>query len=425
MRALEISNLRCFRSTGNIQLAPLTLLVGENSTGKSTFMAGMRLAWDAAFGEKAIEFNEDPFLLGAYDQIARYPGGKGGRAAEFRISTTYRSHREKDLRVTTSFGRHRSQPVMVKQVLETEGVHLNASVSGTKRSLQVRADDQHLTIDLDEGAFRLPQISGRLVEWDGILWRLSKPEYAPAEMNPRFAELWTDFFRIASGNDTRPFALAPVRTKPFRTYDPLSETPTAEGSHIPILLDQLYFRDREQWLWIKGFLEGFGRESGLFRSLQIKPLGKGESEPFQIRVKIAGPPTNLIDVGYGVSQILPIALSALLQPAAKVFLFQQPEVHLHPRAQAELSGLFRNLLKPGYCSQLIAETHSDHLIDRVRADVRDGLWKPEDVTLLFFERKRVDVKIHRIDIDEMGNLVGAPPGYRKFFLEEEERLLGI
>ena len=73
------------------------------------------------------------------------------------------------------------------------------------------------------------------------------------------------------------------------------------------------------------------------------------------------------------------------------------------------------------------ETHSDHILDRVRIDVRDrtSKLKPENVSILFFERKNLGVKIHSLRIDNQGNILDAPEGYRKFFMEETRRSLGL
>ena len=108
-----------------------------------------------------------------------------------------------------------------------------------------------------------------------------------------------------------------------------------------------------------------------------------------------------------------------------MFLLQQPEVHLHPSAQAAMGSLFCQVA--GYERQVVVETHSDHLIDRVRMDVRDGRTKlkPEDVSILYFERNDLDVCIHSLRFDEHGNVQGAPDGYRNFFLEETRRSLGL
>ena len=75
--------------------------------------------------------------------------------------------------------------------------------------------------------------------------------------------------------------------------------------------------------------------------------------------------------------------------------------------------------------QLIVETHSDHLINRVRMDVRDGVasLKPKDVSILYFERNELEVVIHSLEIDENGNVLNAPPSYGRFFLDEVNREL--
>ncbi len=141
--------------------------------------------------------------------------------------------------------------------------------------------------------------------------------------------------------------------------------------------------------------------------------------------RLKGPWRNLTDVGYGVSQVLPVIAELLRSDAPSMFLLQQPEVHLHPSAQAALGSLFCTVAAQG--KQLIVETHGDHLIDRVRMDVRDGTTglKPEDVSLLFFERGDLEVSIHSLRIDEAGNVLDAPPSYRQFFLEETNRSIGL
>ena len=132
---------------------------------------------------------------------------------------------------------------------------------------------------------------------------------------------------------------------------------------------------------------------------------------------------NLIDVGYGVSQVLPVLTEVLRPDAPSMMLFQQPEVHLHPSAQAALGSLFCSVAAAG--RQLIVETHSDYIIDRILLDIRDKRTdlKPEDVSILYFERGDRDVTIHSIRIDAEGNVLDAPEGYRKFFKDELNRVI--
>ena len=72
------------------------------------------------------------------------------------------------------------------------------------------------------------------------------------------------------------------------------------------------------------------------------------------------------------------------------------------------------------------ETHSDYLINRVRMDIRDdrSQIQAKDVSILFFESADENVIIHSLKVDESGNIIGAPPSYRKFFMDEIEREIG-
>ena len=191
-----------------------------------------------------------------------------------------------------------------------------------------------------------------------------------------------------------------------------------------------YFQKQKEWTRLKKRIEDFGKDAGLFDEISIKPLGKRDSEPFQVQVRkfaggLKGPQRNLIDVGYGVSQVLPVITELLRDDAPPVFLLQQPEVHLHPSAQAALGSLFCQVASSN--CQLVVETHSDHLLDRVRMDIRDGKvpLKPDDVSILFFERGALDVHIHSLRLDGKGNVLGTPDSYRRFFMVETTRSLGL
>ncbi len=77
---VSIDHFRGFRKVTNAKISPLTLLIGENSAGKTSFLALIRLAYDLLSYSPSVSFNKVPFLLGAYEQVAHYRGGKGGRA---------------------------------------------------------------------------------------------------------------------------------------------------------------------------------------------------------------------------------------------------------------------------------------------------------------------------------------------------------
>lgn len=448
LKAICLENVRCFTETGRIPLAPLTLLVGENSTGKSSFLALSRVAWDIVYNPGNIDFNEEPFLLGAYDHIANFRGGPRGRSKFFRIYLELPIHERlwkgmEDERSSVAsfeavFKRGVGQPVLTDFAVDfraykfrVEFGEKSANVVFSKGEAVAQtkfpfADDVLNEISL--------QTRGTLVDWNFFVHRLMmKFGYSRgAEEPPKLVDfpasddlrfLRTFFLTWDRRRSGRPFASAPVRSKPERTYDPKIESDRAEGRHVPMVLARTYY-DKENWPRLKEALEKFGGQAGLFRNIQIKPLGKPGSGPFQVLVKISGPANNFIDVGYGVSQALPILVDSILGKRNQIFLFQQPEIHLHPRGQAELGTFLCEIIKESR-KQFLVETHSDYLIDRVRMEVRDGSIPPNDVILLYFERKRSGsaVKIHPIRFDKEGNLIGAPSGYRKFFLAEGKRFL--
>lgn len=444
MDALIIKNFKCFLSSGEVPLKPITLLVGENSTGKSSFLAAIRLAWDLAFSARRVDFNEEPFLLGAFDQIAHFRGGRAGRAETFEIGFTSRLRRRRAMRSElppqlpiyygVEFRRAGSHPVIQKQVLKCGAYQFTAEFleDDQRAKVEIRVGNRKVARTLDEEDFRIRVGPEAPIDWTHLLFamadlreRSGRPLSEKTDLTQAEVEEIQDILRNARFSITaRPVAIAPVRSRPQRTYNPISETPLPEGEHVPMVLAKTYFEDKELWASLRATLEVFGAEAGLFSSIDIKPLGRHESDPFQIRVKIEGPATNLVDVGYGVSQVLPILVDSLVANRGSFYLLQQPEVHLHPRAQAAL-GSFLIRVAAAESKRFVIETHSDYLIDRVRMDVREktGL-KPEDVSILFFERVGIEVRIHSIQIDKDGNLVNVPASYRRFFLDEERRFLG-
>ena len=216
------------------------------------------------------------------------------------------------------------------------------------------------------------------------------------------------------------FASAPIRSSPLRTYDPIRLSPDPEGTYVPSFFASVYFKDPVLWGQLKKSMESFGRNSGLFDEISVKQLGKSEGGPFQLKVRKygkhrKGAKRNLIDVGYGVSQIIPVLMEMFRPGGAQLMLFQQPEVHLHPSAQAALGTLFCETAAAG--RQLIVETHSDYIIDRILLDIRDkcGRLQAEDVSILYFEREDANVSIYSLGIDPEGEVLGPTYGLQELF----------
>ena len=149
--------------------------------------------------------------------------------------------------------------------------------------------------------------------------------------------------------------------------------------------------------------------------LDIKQLGKSVSDPTQVMIRDGKKVSNLVDVGYGVSQVLPVVIESVSAPENTRFLIQQPEVHLHPRAQAALGSLFVDLTANDK-KAFVVETHSDYIIDRVRMEVAQGKINHEDVSILYFEKNGSQTHVYQIKVNECGDIMNAPPSYETFFL---------
>ena len=436
--ALILRDVRCFEGEQRSQLRPITLLVGENSTGKTTFLgcyaALHRMLSEELFGFlDELDFNESPFAMGSFRDIVRSRRGPSGRINEFKLGFALEakqsglSHRE----LTATFGESGSQPVVSSLRLGfSEDSHLTLRRTEDSRSrLEVSGGP---TQDIDFPFGRARFLLRLLSEDDSSLFRRS-PELKSTVKQMFGPRAIRDGLALPVLRDLIP--VAPLRSKPKRTYDPVRETASPEGEHIPMLMMRLDRTSTERWGSLHDDLVEFGRDAGLFADIKVKRHGKQMSDPFQLQVKVrSGPHANIMDVGYGVSQSLPILVDILAAKSSarrpqrpqtgRTFLLQQPEVHLHPRGQAQLASLFIEAFNKGR-NRFLIETHSDHIVDRVRIAVRQGKLKPEDVSILYFEPNGNAVTIHNMGVDADGNLLEPPAGYREFFLRETDRLLGF
>ncbi len=473
MNSITLENYRCFREKQKVRLAPLTLLVGENSTGKTSFLALIRALLEIRFEGILPNFKKAPYDLGSFDEIVHYRGEKGGRAQtfqagfDFSIQNPRRFRRPESIQSSyeITFGPKGTAPFPIKRRLDFGEIWLEEEILTEDSQENVK-----LYFNTKNGSWESSRLAGSLMTdlysqeispiIDGIRYLLhwrdraqenpedstyevveghSYPSDRDIKLLEKYIELLREYSDPLSQNllrynqryGKRVLASAPVRSSPRRTYDPVYPERDPEGLYVPSYLADI--QDDKTWRPLQKALQNFGKASGLFDEISVRRLGEGSSGPFQIQIKKygskeEGPERNLLDVGYGVSQVLPPItemLSRIWSPTAITFLLQQPEIHLHPKAQAALGSLFCEVASSGH--RLVIETHSDYILDRIRMEVRDKLTglKPEEVSMLYFESGDLDVKIHSLELDEYGDIIDAPSGYREFFKIETRKLLGI
>jgi predicted ATPase len=141
------------------------------------------------------------------------------------------------------------------------------------------------------------------------------------------------------------------------------------------------------------------------------------SDLFALRLvdKDTGVNVSIQDVGFGISQVLPIIVQSMLSRNSTL-LIEQPEIHIHPRLQAELGSLLAECIKPPFENQFIIETHSEHLMLRLQKLIRKGELKPEDISVIYVDRGTEGSKCLHLRLDEEGDFIDEWPGG---FFEED------
>ncbi|OYT61956.1 hypothetical protein B6U67_05050 [Methanosarcinales archaeon ex4484_138] len=126
---------------------------------------------------------------------------------------------------------------------------------------------------------------------------------------------------------------------------------------------------------------------------------------------------NLVDVGFGASQILPIIVQGFNAPKNSLILIEQPEIHLHPKAQATMGDLLVDIAKSND-RKLIIETHCDLLIQRVCKNILQKKIDHADIVIYYFEPTDNGTEIKTITINENGQFENFPDGFFEEGFEE-------
>ncbi len=439
---LFVDNFRGFSNT-RIPITDVNFLVGENSTGKTSILQLIKLFSGSRFlMNPNQEFGDEHINFGHFsDMVSVHSDDR----SSFHIGLAWRVPAKKD-GVESAIGwlctyvEEQGMPRLANYRFYRDSSTMSLRISGNNIDFKVESHEHHQTAEsiidnlfpqsLSEnrkdnaGYDRLDSAGfpGRMP----IFWALSMIAAARERPNQEKPKKRLDFGLMVS---EIPFVrditwVAPIRTRPKRTYDELMLDFSPEGAHTPYLIRKT-LRSRRDAVKFRAFIHKVGKASGLFQDIQIKNFGKGITAPFEVDVVLDNKALNLSTVGYGVSQSLPVLVEILDRPPGTWFAIQQPEVHLHPRAQAALGDVFFEMATDEHKCFLV-ETHSDYTIDRFRMKYKEGRGAKPDSQILFFERRENHNVATPIQIGVSGELpADQPDSYREFFVREEMRLLGI
>jgi len=131
---------------------------------------------------------------------------------------------------------------------------------------------------------------------------------------------------------------------------------------------------------------------------------------------------NITDVGFGVSQVLPVLVALIVARPSQLVYLEQPELHLHPRAQVALAQVLADAAKRGV--RVVAETHSSLLLLAVQTLVAEGDLSPELVKLHWFTRREDGVtEVNSADLDEAGAYGEWPEDFDDVDLKAQSRYI--
>lgn len=426
-----MNNFRGFRKT-LVPLKKINFLVGENSTGKSSFLSLLSLVNQPTFWfNPAFTMREDLGSSSFADIVSAW--SEDPSFFQVGVVTT---EKEKDGRVrlaftVNEFTEREDSPKLSRHSKLGENHITTVIFEKSKTKYEVRKLDSVFTSE-NEAVIEFHRLIESIKNATENFKSFPKevPPNAPLPMAISILQslesgdsISKSEFKIEIPMGMHVTWIAPIRTKPKRIYDGISIGYSPEGEHAPLLLRKS-LRSRSGSERFAERLRSFGNASGLFETVFAHSFGKGSKDPFELIIKFKGADLNINNVGYGVSQALPLIVEFLTTEKQRVFAVQQPEVHLHPRAQAALGELVFELVKEKRHSFFI-ETHSDYLIDRFRLSMRSDD-DPPPTQMLFFNRTAEGNRVYPLAISRTGLYpTEQPEEFRDFFVKEELRLLDI
>jgi predicted ATPase len=221
--------------------------------------------------------------------------------------------------------------------------------------------------------------------------------------------------------------VGPFRAPPERHYEYRGATPptsdTAGRDIVNALIESSTTRGETRGVLLRGvnrWLEKVAR----VKLAPLKPMDKAKKLfKVELRDTESGRFANFADVGFGIGQALPVIVEGLRTPMLGTFIVQEPEIHLHPDAQLAMADFLIELARSG--RQVIVETHSEHILLRIRRRLlADQGLSADDVSLIHIGKdaspggKAVPLKL-----DDLGQIENWPSGFLQEANSERMALL--
>ena len=441
--SLKVDNFKAWKSTGHLRFAPLTVLFGTNSAGKTSLTQFLLML------KQTIESSDRTRVL--------HPGDRATLADLGTFKDLVFDHcLDVPLRFRVCFrlpSRLTVKDPQTGHTISSNQVAFEASVQqhvtgGSRERLRVEsmryelingdtailaagmATDQTPSATRGKDKYRLEAHNYRPVRNPGRAWTLPAPirfygfpdEAIAYYQNTGFLADLT----LALESQFRDLVyVGPLRGYPERSYVWSGEMPDHVGSSGERAVEALLAaRSRPISRGYRKRAEHFQKviarwlvELGLIHSFDVRQIGTGRKEyEVLVRVREGSSEVNLTDVGFGLSQLFPVIVECFYVPRNSTIIFEQPEIHLHPSVQAGLADLFIETIharEGGHDRniQLLVESHSEHFLRRLQRRIAEETLSKEEVAIYFCEPGSSGSSIHRLDVDLFGNIANWPDSF--------------
>ncbi|EPP4135814.1 AAA family ATPase [Vibrio vulnificus] len=428
MNELMTLSLNGYKAIGEEQDLPLTklsILSGCNSGGKSSFMQVllmMKQTIESSYSDGALLINGEHVKHNSVSSMLSVMGsGKKSQTIEF----TYRNKSGKD-RVTVCYKKNRSglEPVSILlKNREFEELIIN-------KNKKAPADfEEHLPEHVKNfmGAF------GKKGRWKVVTkncflelrWVPNKNEQIgfSTGITPgsKIEDLCKKLIHLPGlrGNPERMYKKLPVGNVYYGTFEKYTASILSKWASTK--------RQRKNIT----ILEGYLKTLGLCQYVETQKIDDTNFEILVSRLPVSESSVknknnlvNIADVGFGVSQTLPILVALVAAKEGQIVYIEQPEIHLHPNAQWHFAKILSDSISRGVI--VVIETHSSILIRGIqtlvaRGEIKDG----NDVSLHWFSRNKETgvASISSSSLDEMGAFGDWPADFDDIALRAEQEYL--
>ena len=419
---LQLENFKCWK-TAELTLGRITGIFGTNSSGKSSLLQSLLLlkqTREATDRAVVVDLNGRWLRLGTLEDVIH----NHDRNVTMNFAVGFRT--PSPITIRDSAARSRKPIVSSSEVeiktktafdLDAPSSHAllyrvgEATFSLTQK---IRFAPFHLHADVPGSDFGLVSTPERPEELDGPIKTYRFPD--DARSNFRNTGFLSDLETAFEAFLDRTFYLGPLRDHPQRDYLWSRSRPSDVGDRgehtIEAIVAAQTDGDRRnlapERTSFTAALVHWLRKLHLAEEFHVEEIAAGSNRwQAKVRTRRDGSEVMLPDVGFGVSQVLPVITLLHYVPPGSTVLLEQPEIHLHPLAQAELADVIIDVAERRRV-QVIVESHSEHLLLRLQRRIAEGRLNADDISLYFCSAARGASEIERLQLDEYGNIGNWP-----------------